>query len=172
MTLFESAGLREGQDLTVYPYRPDRGLLPVNLSETNIVLLCGPARNNAYEKITAGAQPMRYSRTVGSDEKNVLKDGHRNQQLLASRESLDASSGSAYDYGLVASLPSPYNSSKRLVILAGIHGTGTVGAAEFVADPANVRILNGRWDGGTISEIIRVDYDDSDFETPTAIRLV
>lgn len=73
---------------------------------------------------------------------------------------------------LVASLPSPYNSGKRLVILAGIHATGTVGAAEFVADPANLRTLKNRWDGETISEIVRVDYDDGDVETPTAIMLV
>lgn len=169
--LFESAGLREGRDFTVHADRADRSLPEDKLSEMNLILLCGPARNSVFDKLSA-ILSMRYSMAVGTDGKNVLKDGDREETLRSSREKDDTPNGPGYDWGLIASLPRLNNPSKRIVILAGIHGTGTVGATEFVADLNNLRILDGRRDGETISEVIRVDYDSKDIETPTRIRLV
>jgi hypothetical protein len=170
-TLFESVGLREGRDFTIRPDRPDRALPVDKLSDLNIVLLCGPARNGVFEKVAA-TLPMRYSMTVTNDRKNKLVDQRREQELRSSREINADPNGPAYDCALVASLPNPNNHSKRIVILAGIHGTGTVGAAEFVADLRNLRILDSRRNRNTISEVIRVDYDSADIETPTRIELV
>jgi hypothetical protein len=48
----------------------------------------------------------------------------------------------------------------------------TVGAAEFVADLRNLRALLDRRSGQTISEVVRVDYDSVDLETPVRIELV
>ncbi len=172
-TLFESVGLREGTDFTIHPDRPDR-VLPKKdkLSDLNIVLLCGPARNSVFEKV-ATTLPMRYSMTTVIDENNVRKnkltDQLREENMTSSRE---RPNGTVYDYALVASIPNPDNHSKRIVILAGIHGTGTVGAAEFVADLRNLQLLGSRRKSDVISEVLRVDYDKTDIETPTRIRLV
>ncbi|BCB91032.1 hypothetical protein Psuf_083450 [Phytohabitans suffuscus] len=164
-------GLREGQDFTIHPDRPDRQLPLDELSGLNVILLCGPARNAIFDKVAA-ILPMRYSMTVGNDGRNVLMDRRREQRMLSSRQAGDSAMGPAHDWGLVASLPSPFNLGKRLVVLAGVHGTGTVGAAEFVADLSNLRTLIGKREGETVSEVVRVDYDAADIETPTRIGLV
>jgi hypothetical protein len=170
VALFKSVGLREGVDFTVHPDRSDRQLPLDKLWDFNIVLLCGPARNTIFAKV-AELLPMRYAMTVGSDGGNALVDRSRRQQLQSSRQR-NKPTASPYDYGLVASLPNPNNPSRRLVILAGIHGTGTVGAAEFVSDLSSLRILNDRRSRETISEVVRVDYSNDDLETPTRIELV
>jgi hypothetical protein len=117
--LFESIGLRTERDFIIHPDRSDRQLSIGELSRCNIVLLCGPARNGIFAMFAA-VLPMRYSMEVGDDGRNVLVDRLLEQRLRSSRQ-LSVHSGLLHDYGLVASLPSPYNPSRRLVILAGIH---------------------------------------------------
>src|SRR6202035_4294334 len=99
---------------------------------------------------------------VGS---NVLRDTLRGgQPLLASRElPLPASEGD-FDYGLLASLPNPYNQSRRVVLLAGIHGTGTVGAAQFLSTDKGLQEAARRRQSHVVSELVKASYD-GDIET-------
>ena len=169
--LFESVGLREGVDFTVHPDR--RVPLDDSTWSCNLVLLCGPARNAVLAEI-GPALSMRYTmtaETVGGRCRNVLTDHRRNERLRSSREGRTDIPPSGYDWGLVASLPNPRNPARRVVILAGIHGTGTVGAAEFVTDRSNLKLLNGRRRLATVSEVLRVDYGNGDIETPTSTEL-
>lgn len=166
----ESVGLREGTHFTIHPDRSEQGLPVDQLSKLNVVLLCGPARNEIFAKV-AEVLTMRYWMTLDDEGRNLLRDHRREEWVKSSRDKGGDENGKAYDFGLIASLPNPYNSSRRLVILAGIHGTGTVGAAEFVANLDNIRTLDNRRSGETISEIVRVDYAAGDIESPTHIEL-
>jgi hypothetical protein len=167
-TVLESSGMREGVDFSVMPDR--RVTIDDALWRNNLVLLCGPARNAVLEHL-APALSMRYTMSVDDAGRNVLTDRDRDSRMLSSREAGSSNSGH-YDFGLIASLPSPRQPQRRVVLLAGIHGTGTVGAASFVTDVGNLRTLNGRRrTDGVVSEVIRVDYTD-DIETPTGTRLV
>ncbi|GIF48952.1 hypothetical protein DFJ67_2656 [Asanoa ferruginea] len=168
-TILEASGMREGVDFSVLPDR--RVDIDDELWRNNLVLLCGPARNAVLAHLTPSlSMSMRYTMTVDDEQENVLTDHERETRMLSSREAGAGTIGN-YDYGLIASLPNPRQPQRRVVLLAGIHGTGTVGAAGFVTDAGNLRTLNGRRADGIVSEVVRVDYAD-DIETPTRTRLV
>jgi hypothetical protein len=104
--------------------------------------------------------------------RNILTDTVANVQLKSSRElAPETESTSGYDFGLVASAPSSHNAARRIVVLAGIHGTGTVGAAEFVCAVDSLELLNARRSREVVSQALRVNYE-ADIETPTQITLI
>jgi hypothetical protein len=172
--LFEDVKLQEGVDFIILPDRQvgSEDLLWVN----NIVLLCGPARNSCFRVVAPTVDDMRYKMEVTPDGRgNLLMDSLRGTRILSSRQQelesiANNASNTNFDYGLIASIPNFRNIEKRVVILAGIHGTGTVGAAQFVASLENLKTLNGRRDRELVCEIVRVGYD-NDIETPTRIQL-
>ncbi len=169
--LFESVGLREGPDFAILPDRSVR--IDDALWANNLVLLCGPARNKVFEHVAPLCAAARYSMTVTQDRRNVLTDNKRRQQLRSSREVGAEDPNSGFDFGLISSLPSPQGAAKRVVLLAGIHGTGTVGAAEFVCSLTNLReLVNRQALQAPLSHAVRVDYDEADRETPIRMELV
>jgi hypothetical protein len=168
--LFESVGMKEGND--GFTIKPDIQVkTDSNLWDKDLVLLCGPARNHIFHDLCPIIK-MRYTMEDNEEGSNVLKDTLRgHQQLLASRELPPSTSDGNFDYGLLASLPNPNNHSRRIVILAGIHGTGTVGAAEFLTTGRELQSLVKRRQNQVISEVVQAFYD-GDIETPTKTRLV
>ncbi len=166
--LFESVGLREGVNFTI---APDRNIRDGDFWKQNLVLLCGPVRNEIFKRVSPLQSALRYTMFASADgARNVLTDLRREQQLCSSRET-GGEVNSGYDWGLVSSFVNPRDPSYRIVLLAGIHGTGTVGAAEYVCDVDNLKTLISRTEAHAISEVLRVDYD-GDIETPTNVRLV
>jgi hypothetical protein len=167
--LFESVGLSEGCKFTILP--DIRVKIDDSLWNNDIVLLCGPARNHVFRELCPVIR-MRYTMEIDSHGSNVLRDTIRGgQPLLASRELPQPVSDGDFDYGLLASLPNPYNQSRRLVILAGIHGTGTVGAAQFLSTRKGLQEISKRRCSHVVSELLKTSYD-GDIETPTGLRLV
>lgn len=166
--LFESVGLKEGNGFTILPdirVKTDNALW-----DSDIVLLCGPARNHVFRDLCPVIR-MRYTMEVDTGGFNVLRDTLRGgQQLLASRELPQPTSEGDFDYGLLASLPNPHNPSRRVVILAGIHGTGTVGAAQFLAEDKRLQEVSRKRRNYIVSELVKASYD-SDIETPTSLKL-
>jgi hypothetical protein len=166
--LFESVGLKEGIGFTVLP--DIRVKADGALWNSDIVLLCGPARNHVFRDLCPVIQ-MRYIMEVDAQGSNVLRDTLRGrQQLLASRELPQPTSEGDFDYGLLASLPNPYNQSRRVVILAGIHGTGTVGAAQFLSTGKGLQEVSKKKQSQVVSELVKASYD-GDIETPTSLKL-
>ncbi|WP_157978288.1 MULTISPECIES: hypothetical protein [Nocardia] len=162
-TLFESLGLKEGAEFSIHPDR--RVSSNDDLWNNNLVLVCGPARNSVLRQISERIE-MRYSITAENDD-NILVDSFRNPgRLRSSREAPPGEVNGNFDYGLIASISSPRNPARKLVILAGIHGTGTLGAAQFVSDGDNLSKLNQRRSQGSVSEVIRVRYDDIEQPKP------
>ena len=167
--LFESVGLKEGVDFSILPDIKVKNYQ--DLWGKDLVLLCGPARNGVMRDLSSAIR-MRYMMEVGENGSNVLRDMHRGgQQMLASRELTRPTNDGNFDYGLLASLPNPNNHSRRLVILAGVHGTGTVGAAQFLAIEEELLKLATRRTDQVVSEVVQALYD-GDIETPTSLRLV
>jgi hypothetical protein len=167
--LFESVGLKEGNGFTILP--DIRVKIDDSLWDNDIVLLCGPARNHVFRELCPVIK-MRYTMEVDVHGANVLRDTLRGgQQLLASRELTQPTSEGDFDYGLLASLPNPYNQSRRLVVLAGIHGTGTVGAAQFLSSGKGLQEISQRRRNHVVSELLKTPYG-GDIETPTSQQLV
>ena len=166
--LFESVGLKEGINFNILPdIKVKSGH---NLWDKDLVLLCGPARNHVFRDLSPELR-MRYI-MLDQDGRNVLKDMRRaGTPMPTSRELPEPTNDGNFDYGVVASLPNPNNRNRQLVILAGVHGTGTVGAAQFLtADGELPKLVKAREDH-IVCEVVQAKYDD-DIETPTGVRLV
>jgi hypothetical protein len=171
---FESYGLREGKERDFVIVPDFEVTIDDALWDHNLVLLCGPARNAVYRTLSPSLD-MRYTMTLSpvDAERNVLTDHHRQEHLQSSRERGLPPSVGCFDYGLVVSTPSPRNTARRLVLLAGIHGTGTVAAAQFVSTASELKNLNGRRSSAdTVCEVVQAMYLAADNETPTTTRLV
>ncbi|WOX12156.1 hypothetical protein [Streptomyces sp. N50] len=172
---FEESNLREGLDFTIIPDR--RVVSESMLRDNNVVALCGPARNSCYRRLASAPSSMRYELTENPNPNgrgNLLRDNLRNTRIYSSRQDVSergVTEDSHFDYGLVASLPNLRNPSKRLVLLAGIHGSGTVAATQFVANSENLRLLQHRQQAGVICEVLHVKYLEEDPETPIDVRL-
>jgi hypothetical protein len=166
--LFESVGLKEGNDFTIMPDIQVK--IDDPLWDNDIVLLCGPARNHVFRELCPVIR-MRYTMEIDAHGSNVLRDTIRGgQQLFTSRELTQPKSEGDFDYGLLASLPNPHNQSRRVVILAGIHGTGTVGAAQFLSIGKGLQEVSKKRCGHVVSELVKASYE-GDIETPTSLRL-
>jgi hypothetical protein len=166
--LFESVGLKEGVNFKISPdimYENSH-----SLRDKDLVLLCGPARNHILHEL--GDLHMRYSMKVANDGSNILEDTFRgSQQMLTSRELPPSSNSEKFDYGIIASLPNPINHERKLVVLAGVHGTGTVGATEFVTTGEGLLNLRKTPEIGGVCELVKAVYRE-DVETPTELKLV
>ena len=175
--LFDRAHRQEDRDFHVQPEFEILIAQQVDpmLWRQNLVLLCGPKRNSAVaEAFTRLPSGINYTMTVDpATDRNLLRDNRRNHLLKSSREDPDVAAKpvGGYDYGLVLSMQDAFYPGATVTILAGVHGTGTLGCGEFLSDPKNVRELLRRRKNGVIAEAIRVDYG-SDFESITEITLV
>ncbi|HTG35113.1 MAG TPA: hypothetical protein VLB76_19525 [Thermoanaerobaculia bacterium] len=162
--LLETAGRIEGKSFLILPegdFTSRFGQL-VDAADYDLVFLCGPKRNHLVSEVLLMAPHLRYQLSCSPETgDNVLFDRERNSQLVSSRDlSSEAATTAhvAYDFGLLLSMPSPLNMDRQLVILAGIHGTGTLGAAEYLSDPDNVRSLCRRRQHGIVQEVVRAEY--------------
>ncbi len=179
--MFESVGLREGEDFDIAPatWVKDNDSGKYSLAGRNLVLLCGPSRNEIFRRFMLDERMLPYSMVVGHDDKgkpfNILKDQY-GTRFMSSRQSAPDPDGQEFDWAIVSSYPNPRDSSFRIVLLAGIHGTGTVGAAEQVTQLAKLKEIIGRRPkdvrGKAISRRLRVEYAKGDIETPTSVTLV
>lgn len=164
VTLLESVGLKEGTHFSV---GPDKDLvIDSSLWASNIVLICGPAKNEVFRDLLPVIS-MRYRMTVDpADGSNILTDTMTGTRLRSSRQSSAPPGPIGHDYALIASFPNPRNVERRIVVLAGIHGVGTVGATDYVADLKRLRQLERRRAAAVISSVAKVEYHSSDRDNP------
>jgi len=174
-TMFEAAGLREGEHFNIGPAKwVNDPLHPAfRLEENNLVLLCGPARNKIFQRFMSAACGQKYFMTLDPDgTTNVLMD-RTGTRFRSSREIGPRGNGEDYDQAVVSSFPNPDDASLRVVLLAGIHGTGTVAAAEQVSDVGKLKdIIAKHTDGTTIVCRLDVVYDRNDIETPCDVKVM
>jgi hypothetical protein len=128
-----------------------------NLWNSSLILLCGPKRNTAVgEALAKLRQDLNY--TLAVDEvtgENTLRDNRRGHMLVSSREEPEYTGRpDGYDYGLILSVENAISQKATVTILAGIHGAGTLGCAQFLRDGRNIRELIRRRKNGVIAEVI------------------
>lgn len=167
-SLFESIGKKEGIDFTIVPdvdlLLADGSIEPT-IMDKNLVLICAPKRNRIAKHILSKSPKLRYQ--IETDEttgQNVFFDELRQTFLISSQDvkypekqnQMPVLDG--YDYGLIASMPNPFNLSKNVVIFAGIHGSGTLGAGMFIDDENSRSELCRRRKNGVIQELIIAKY--------------
>jgi hypothetical protein len=165
-SLLNRAHRREGEGFTVVAdvdvtkgHRVDPSLW-----KQNVILLCGPKRNPVVADALARLpKSLKYTMSVDTiTERTLLHDNMRNHWLKSSEDeeaSGDTADGN-YDYGLILSAENPFHADATVTILAGLHGTGTLGCADFLMDTENIKKLLSRRMNGIVCEVIKVSYGD------------
>jgi hypothetical protein len=174
--LLSRAHRREGVGLTVSADVEliKGGHVDPALWKENLILLCGPKRNPLVKDALANLpQNLKYTMSVDpATGRTMLRDNNRGHWLSSSTD--DKAAGNTpngnYDYGLILSVQNAFHEGATVTILAGLHGTGTLGCAAFLKDIQNIKKLLDRRDNGIICEVVKVYYGDS-FEEVLDTRL-
>jgi len=163
--LLESIGLREGEDFAVNSdidlIKPD-GEFKAEVMEDNLILICGPKRNKLTAKMLNRLPKIHYELSESSDKsRNIIYDIVRNSELISTQDSGNVSTSGTligHDFGLIVSASDQVNMNRNIVVLAGIHGSGTLGAGIFIEKLDNIRELCGRRKQGLIQEVVVANY--------------
>ncbi len=162
-TLFEKAGLKQGQDFEIHPDPVDiEGSIKSYLRQSSLVLICGPKRNATLKAILENAPNLRYSLYVNVHTgKNEIRDTYRDEVLTSSREKKpEDGDNTGYDYALIQGFPHPWNLDNRVTVIAGIHSTGTLGAGLWIESRSNLRSIASESKHGIFEDLIVVRYKD------------
>lgn len=174
--LLEAVGKKEGSDFVVLPEANCltlQGSVDASIYNNNLILLGGPKRNKLVAEVLKKSIKPRYDMYKDTFDQNVLYDDRTRHYLVSSRDEtkviVDVNESSnivekshqneGHDYGLIMSVPNPVNLEYGVLILAGIHGPGTVGAAHYISNKDNLQDLSRRRKGNIIQEVVGVDYD-------------
>lgn len=169
-SLFESIGQKEGIDFKILPdydLMLADGTIDPTIMNNNLVLICSPKRNRITKLILSKSPNLRYSMEIDKvTGEIILYDEVRHNILSPSSNPHFLDQGSpkpiekGYDYGMIASMPNPINLTRNVVILAGIHGSGTLGAAMLVGDENFRSELCRRRKNSIIQEVVIAKYED------------
>jgi len=121
----------------------------------NLVLLGGPKHNSITRMVLETAKAyLRYQyRQDTEDGPWYLYD-----TVVAGRIELEEDDEA--DRGLLVSLPSPFDPDRRVLVLAGVHGSGTLGAAQILTDPRmRDALLASRMANHVIETVVAVHYE-------------
>jgi hypothetical protein len=156
----------------------DVGRSTMRWTEQNVVLLCSPRRNSAYrDYFVDDLSRIKFRLTMedwtsATTQHVVHTEGRQRTTFQSSRDQTPPPPGRPYDYGLIRSLPNPHASNRRLVIMEGIHGSGTIGCAKLGTDLKVLGELCGHmWD--RVSEgLVLSYYSPDDVDRVESVRLV
>lgn len=171
-SMLENAGYSEGKEFFIAPdidFLTDDGDIHPKAMNYNLILTCAPKRNKVTEHILEHSASLRYQMTTDPEtNENLLFDTRVEQYLRSSRDIVhthDTESHTirGYDFGLIVSMPNPIKRIHNVVILAGIHGAGTIGCSMLVTDTEQLKELCRRRRGNIIAEIVRAEFVD-DYE--------
>ena len=180
--LLESVSKKEGIDFTIIPeanYLTPQGFVNPEVLKYNLILLGGPKRNKVTGEVLENSAKMRYEMSQDATGQNHIYDSITKHSLISSRDKLETvdnsieikrfdDEGAGYDYGLIMSMPNPLHRDRGVLLVAGIHGPGTVGAATYLSSKKNLSELARTRKGGVIQEVIYVKYD---LETENVIEV-
>jgi hypothetical protein len=167
--MLEMVGMKEGHDFRITPESDcltPKGVVDPEVLKYNLVLLGGPKRNKVTHEILKRSAKLRYDMQLDSTGENRFYDRVAKHEFRASRDdpvhsgiddnSYDGSVGC--DYGLIMSMPNPLHLDRGVLLLAGIHGPGTAGAALYISDRSHLAELCRRRKGGIIQEAVCVKH--------------
>jgi hypothetical protein len=172
----ESADLKEGKDFIVSPdvnfLNPD-GTVNPKVMDYDLILMCAPKRNKITEEILSRCPKLRYRMTFDTEtNRNLLYDTSTNNYFVASRDLPNNSDkNNGYDFGLIMSTPNPSNLNRNVIILAGIHGAGTIGTALAVSDTNKLKELCSKKVGGIMQSVVRAEFQ-GDYDNVTEVSIL
>ena len=169
--LFETAGKKEGPDFTIEPesrFLTLKGEVDPKDLGRNLILLGGPKRNKVALEVLKRSARQRYDMDLDDAGENRLYDSRTRNHLTSTRDDRnkpestgdnDNDESIGYDYGLIMSMKNPFRSDRGVLVVAGIHGPGTIGAATYISDRGNLSNLSRRrGKDGIIQEVVCVRY--------------
>lgn len=124
----------------------DKAPLP---HETNVVLLCGP-KGNAHSQVLNNSGRLPFVFVVDSAGVPTLKEKSAGQNYTSPLDTIKQES----DLVLIGQVTEPDKSAK--LFLWGLHGLGTLGAAEAFADPAFLHEVWTHCHGGDFCAVLKV----------------
>lgn len=167
-SLLESVGQREGIDFAIVPdvdLLLTDGTVDPAIMNKNLVLICSPKRNSIAKLIVSKSPKLRYSMEVDEITGEIVLFDEIRKTFLTSSQDIQIldkipqrQTSDGFDYGLIISMPNPINITKNVVMLAGIHGSGTLGAGMFIKDEDSRSELCRRRKNGIIQELIVARY--------------
>ncbi len=174
--LLEETGRVETRDFEILPveeFEARAGRIDTG-PEAVVIAICGPKRNRVVADVLAAAPRMRYQVRVDSVGRSTLRDEEVGSDIAGSANvSTDHTGliGPGTDFGLVVSMPNPFNAAHRITVIAGLRGSGTLGAAQILTDPATLAAICKRHKGGVVEELVKVVWSDQP-EHLTRVSLV
>ncbi len=158
-------------NIQVIPYfellRPD-GLIRDEFKNCNLLIIGGPRHNKAADMIFQKSHNLRYRMIFDPHAgTHYIQDTVTQNEIRSTSDSV----GQGRDFGLILSLPNPLNSSQHVVLLAGIHGSGTLGAERIVSNPKELKELCHSRRNGIIERILLADYSDNQLRVTQASLL-
>lgn len=168
--MLEEVGKKEGLDFSIAPesdFLTRQGTIDPEVLKFNLILLGGPKRNKATKIVLEKAAKLRYMMSQDETGENRIYDSVTQYALIPSRDRRDhlpdAVEGDesdlfAFDYGLIMSTPNPLHMDRGVLLVAGIHGPGTVGAATFLADKGHLAEMAKRRVGGVMQQVVCAKY--------------
>jgi hypothetical protein len=131
----------------------------LDVSPPAIVAICGPKSSPTVQALIA-ADPLFDFRTDEAGRWSI--SDRESGQAYASPIDDDASADR--DFAYVARLPRP-DSGAPLVVIAGIHAIGSLGASRYLADPTNLRRLHRAVGAHPFSMIVESQFSRSPLTT-------
>jgi hypothetical protein len=130
------------------------------LKQNDLILICSPKRNKITKLAIEKMNYLRYTPLYDNQANlNFIRDNLKKVDLISSEDRKKENlSDDQIDYGLLISANNPFNIHKRIVIISGNHGEGTLGVAEFLSSDENIRKLLKREEQGKIEELFVVKY--------------
>lgn len=127
------------------------------LSKNDLVLICSPKRNAITKIALEKISNLRYKPILeGRENFLFIQDSLKAIDLISTedRTNYQSDNNEMIDYGIILSTSSPFNFEKKLVVIYGNHGEGTLGAAEYLMDEGNVKLLLKRKTQSKIEELV------------------
>jgi hypothetical protein len=147
--------------------------------DQNLVLICSPKANPvttmALDILNANVPgfSIKFCKLDDKDEKwcinfegALLKSPSYDQVDQLVKINMRPEEGMQSDYGVLARVPNPWNINRKMLIVAGIRGIGTWGAARYLREHPD-EILK-RSNGGDFVCIVNVKYDNFKMATTHA----
>lgn len=150
---------------SVKQFKKDRS----SLQQQNLILICSPKANDitadtleALNKTLSEFNLTFNKISTKPDEWGIVfdnamleSDSYKQIADLIS-QGIDPEEGTQNDYGVIVRAKNPWNREKKLVIIAGIRGIGTWGAARCLRDKANQLAKSTK--GKNFIQIVEIEY--------------
>jgi len=118
-----------------------------------VILVCSPKGNRQSSKVAEQIK-LPFIFETAPTGKSVLKDRDTGLEFLSPWDQ----QSNRFDLALVAGWKDKLR-NRRVLLLWGIHGVGTVGAAKFLTNPSNLKHICRTAKGEDFALVVKVPFE-------------